>query len=747
MRSALLVGLLALTSVASGQPCQWVFGPEQEPPGFYWGSAGSISRVHSLWDPDGAGPLAPVLVMTGPGLQSALGGFSQTIKTWNGQHWGEIPHPPGSIYGLVVHEGHLVAAGFFQTPAGSRSGLYRYAQGQWHFESTPVGMSSLRALLVRGSEIFSVSDILTSAVWRWDGAAWHDLGRPPSPSVSPTSGVIHQGELYVGSNAGGAISRWDGQQWVLFSSGSPGPFTEITTLASIGGSLYAGSLDGVYRHDGAAWVQLGQSIGLPARAIAEFQGSLYIGIISSFAPVVYRLTGQTWVPLATASQTSSSSNGVLSFAEYQGELYAGGGFEFLNGRTGALVARFDGAAWKPLGGGASSEVMVLSTFEGHPVAGGWFRTMGGDRALNLAIKRPGFGWTELGGGLQGFNPLNISAAFAAIEHEGRLIVAGSFRKTGDISHNSIAAWDGDFWHQLGGGVNGQVLALAAHDQDIIAAGFFSTAGGAPANNIARWDGVAWHPLGEGINGNGSALLVHGDDLYVGGAFTQAGGQPALRIARWDGAAWMTVGEGFNERVHALRHYGGEILAGGEFTASGAMPVRGIARLAGGSWQQVPHDFSTAVVHTMRPWRGRLLLGGLFASSSPSAVGVVVWDGVNWSALAESPQVPPIVRGIVADGDDLVFGGSFTVAGDRLASRIGRLSCGPECYANCDGSTAAPLLNIDDFTCFINAFAAASALPHAQQLSHYANCDGSTVAPVLNVDDFACFINAFAAGCP
>jgi uncharacterized delta-60 repeat protein len=72
---------------------------------------------------------------------------------------------------------------------------------------------------------------------------------------------------------------------------------------------------------------------------------------------------------------------------------------------------------------------------------------------------------------------------------------------------------------------------------------------------------------------------------------------------------------------------------------------------------------------------------------------------------------------------------------------------PPCYANCDGSTLTPILNVDDFTCFINAFAAGHALPHAQQLAHHSNCDASTTAPVLNIDDFTCFINAFAAGCP
>jgi 6-phosphogluconolactonase (cycloisomerase 2 family) len=70
-----------------------------------------------------------------------------------------------------------------------------------------------------------------------------------------------------------------------------------------------------------------------------------------------------------------------------------------------------------------------------------------------------------------------------------------------------------------------------------------------------------------------------------------------------------------------------------------------------------------------------------------------------------------------------------------------------CYANCDGSTVSPILNVDDFTCFINEFSAAQSLPPEQQQAHYANCDGSTQVPVLNVDDFTCFINSFAAGCP
>lgn len=70
----------------------------------------------------------------------------------------------------------------------------------------------------------------------------------------------------------------------------------------------------------------------------------------------------------------------------------------------------------------------------------------------------------------------------------------------------------------------------------------------------------------------------------------------------------------------------------------------------------------------------------------------------------------------------------------------------DCYPNCDGSTLPPVLNIDDFLCFINMFALGMTLPHEAQVTHYANCDASTTAPALNIDDFTCFVARFAAGC-
>jgi len=59
---------------------------------------------------------------------------------------------------------------------------------------------------------------------------------------------------------------------------------------------------------------------------------------------------------------------------------------------------------------------------------------------------------------------------------------------------------------------------------------------------------------------------------------------------------------------------------------------------------------------------------------------------------------------------------------------------PGCYADCDQSTGAGVLDIFDFLCFQDAFVGGDP---------YADCDGNSV---FDVFDFLCFQDAFASGC-
>jgi hypothetical protein len=109
---------------------------------------------------------------------------------------------------------------------------------------------------------------------------------------------------------------------------------------------------------------------------------------------------------------------------------------------------------------------------------------------------------------------------------------------------------------------------------------------------------------------------------------------------------------------------------------------------------------------------------------------------SWEARSydiASPTANMRFRWTISDNpnNSVAEGGvdSFSITG---------ITCGGTCYANCDGSTATPVLNVNDFVCFQQRFAAGDP---------YANCDGSTTAPVLNVNDFVCFQQQFAAGCP
>jgi len=153
---------------------------------------------------------------------------------------------------------------------------------------------------------------------------------------------------------------------------------------------------------------------------------------------------------------------------------------------------------------------------------------------------------------------------------------------------------------------------------------------------------------------------------------------------------------------------------------------------GASWQLISGSGAGALpaipVHALAQHRlspAHLIIGtdvGLFESGD---------DGGSWAPIA--PGLGPV------EVQELVWRNDTTLMAVTFGRGIytGDIPAGAPCYANCDGSTTAPVLNVADFACFLNRFAAGDS---------YANCDSSTTPPVLNVQDFGCFLNRFAAGC-
>jgi hypothetical protein len=138
---------------------------------------------------------------------------------------------------------------------------------------------------------------------------------------------------------------------------------------------------------------------------------------------------------------------------------------------------------------------------------------------------------------------------------------------------------------------------------------------------------------------------------------------------------------------------------------------------------------------MKPFHSLLASAGIAVTAGAAhAQFTIDWYTIDSGSGAPAGG-PFSISGTVGQPDAaIVAGGPFQVTGGFWVGGAAAQTC----YPNCDNSTVPPILNIADFVCFQQAFAAGSS---------YANCDNSTVPPVLNIADFVCFQQSFAAGCP
>ncbi len=373
--------------------------------------------------------------------------------------------------------------------------------------------------------------------------------------------------------------------------------------------------------------------------------------------------------------------------------------------------KWNGAAWEPQNTGFSGQcysLLVLDDGVGPP-----FLFMAGFRSGGV-----GYWAGMLRGGVWGDPPPGMYVStqsgaaeprFAYTDTNGPVIIG---YVTVSVGHLAVARWTNGAWQVLGGPANSNSLTgVAALDSGggpkVCVCGSISSLGGTSVDRVARWNGSAWEALGTppGVF-HPRALTVYDDGagprLYMGGdGQPPSSTAPTPPLVRWTGSQWEEVGGGLSIQtntplqVNALHVFddgtGPALYAAGSFRLAGGLPVRNIAR----------------------------------------------WDGLAWRGLGDGIgfRVESFATFEDRRGHSLFAGGSFTAAGAGQAPNIAQWVGCPNCYANCDTSTQAPALNILDFLCFLNRFAARDP---------YANC---TVDATIDVSDFACFLNKFAAGCP
>ncbi len=593
------------------------------------------------------------------------------------------------------------------------------------------------ALFVGGC-IGAAGGVPVNLIAKWDGAAWSALGSgltTPNPDV-PNVGcmaVYDDGTgpaLYVGgyfTAAGGMpvghIARWDGANW---SSVGGGMNTRVNALAVYddrrggGPALYASGpftsaggvpVNGIARWDGHVWSPLGRGVSGPGFGVLSMivhddggpDGSvLIVGgdfTAAGGAPAssIAKWNGVAWSTLGAGISGCSGIgcrtdvNALAVFDEdgpgpHPPVLYAAGNFTSAGGAPANSIARWDGAAWSPVGDGfedimfGTSGVRSLAVFDdgiagpGHGpslFAGGDFAVAGRVGASGIA-RWDSTAWSAIGHG-DGTSGVRALATYddglPGPGHGPGLYAGGIFTVGGPIGARRIARWDGAEWSPLGSGMDGctgggcipLVTALAVYDDGmgggpaLFAGGNFTTAGGATVNSIAKWDGSAWSPLGAGIAGAVYALAVYDDDgvgphrpaLYAAGAITAAGGQPANNLARWDGQAWAPQGTGMTGGiVFALAVFddglgsGPFLYAAGSFTMSSLSGApRGIARWNGSAWSAVGTGIGSGssrinALAVYNPGSGvSLYAAGSFGTiGGVSANNIARWNGSTWSSL-------------------------------------------------------------------------------------------------------------------
>lgn len=448
----------------------------------------------ATWSALGSGVDGSVFALTfaADGTLYVGGSFKQAgsaqaagIATWQGTQWAPVSggvsgskSAETTVYALAVTtDGALYAGGSF-TAAGNLAAtkIARWQTGRWSAVGDGQGMNGpVKALVVDSNNHLFAAGEFTHAgaaaaqgVARWDGVCWHALvsGIP----LDPLSDTIQQmvidskDQLYVAGSfifAGGVrangIAQWDGKAWSGLTAGITGLRTVHALALDAQDNLYSAETympnftfqRRVAKWDGSQWTTISDNLAFPLDALhVTDDGTLYAS--GDFRPSgaltpdhrVVKWDGNQWV---IVGQFNWSIHALLSTGP--NTLYAGGRFDQVNGTTSKHMAQWNGTSWSALGAGIENG----NVFYDHNVA-------------TLLLGKAG--------------------AFYA---------GGNFQKSGETQLNHLAAWDGSTWSAVGGGVGGQVHALARDTQEtLFVGGAFLKAGATPSQFIAAY-GVAALP--------------------------------------------------------------------------------------------------------------------------------------------------------------------------------------------------------------------------------------------------------------
>ncbi len=286
-------------------------------------------------------------------------------------------------------------------------------------------------------------------------------------------------------------------------------------------------------------------------AVREWQGRPHLcGRITDLAGLDHRFVFRheadgTFTDLLPDHQTPFLAPSELIV--FQDQLLAAGRFRLADAQTGQTLthlARWDGAAWRPLdetppafadvGPGVPAQVRaVLAVGDRLYLAGAFAGIDGVAGTRNVAVWQDG-AFTALGAGLP-------RIVHSLLWHDGQLW-AGSLGELNQPTSVSLWRWDGAAWQPAATYADLAVIhAMIVHGGELLIGGLDLGAGVTPIKR--RTAGGGWEPATAWQSGFAQvlALATYRDDLVAGGVWAPAPGMPVNKVARWDGTAWRGLG--------------------------------------------------------------------------------------------------------------------------------------------------------------------------------------------------------------
>jgi hypothetical protein len=618
--------------------------------------------VIAEWDPDGAGPRTPLVVLggefvvAGSAAANRIVAYDPVTASWSTLGTGMNARVDALA---VLPGGDLVAGGSFTNAGGvAVNRIARWDGSAW----SPLGGgvdNDVRALavlpsgdLIAGGWFNNASGAGASRVARWNGVSWSPLGSGVSGGPVLTLAALPNGDVVAGgsfTNAGGVaaqrVARWNGTTWSPLGSGLFGTVLSLVPLAN--GDVVAGGtiqlalgvpVGNIARWNGASWLPIGGGLSAGAEEVVALPNGDLIAVGAD----IEQWNGTAWASIGATSGIARAAALLAS-----GELVIGGNFQEVDGGRSDNVARWNGVTWSTLQPGVRpmSGYLVTGATNGDVVAVdsgvGW-------PTADTVHQWDGVAWTQLG------PPVGRLGALITAP-SGKLLAA---------NWNQVIVWDGTTWQPLGPGMDSEVTALLRlPNGDVIAGGIFSMAGSAWTPRVARWDGTAWSAMGAGLVGEVRALaLAPNGDVIAGGSVL-----PGVRVARWNGTAWSPVGA-VNAAVNTVTvRADGEIWAGGT-----GDPLR----WNGVGWFAAPGLSSATgqvqVYSLLALPNGDVVATGAFTSAGGApAAGIARWNGTTWIPLAASRAGNPRGLALLANGDVAV--GNVNRLDDVVSAGFARLT--------------------------------------------------------------------------